>query len=51
MDLEGNLLVAVFGGARVERYSPRGERLSDIKVLVPKRASISLRRLVFTKVA
>ncbi|MET3858596.1 SMP-30/gluconolactonase/LRE family protein [Rhizobium sp. OAE497] len=31
MDPGGNLLVAVFGGARVEIYSHRGERLGDIE--------------------
>jgi D-xylonolactonase len=33
IDPDGNLLVAVFGGARVETYSHRGERLGDIDLL------------------
>jgi sugar lactone lactonase YvrE len=33
-DLHGNLLVAVFGGARVEVYSHRGDRLRDIQCLL-----------------
>lgn len=42
MDTGGNLLVAVFGGARVEIYSHRGERLGDIELPVPNVTSCDL---------
>lgn len=42
MDRDGNLLVAVFGGSRVETYFHRGERLGDIELPVPNVTSCDL---------
>lgn len=42
IDPEGNLLVAVFGGARIETYSHRAEHLRDIELPVPNVTSCDL---------
>ncbi len=42
IDSAGNLLVAVFGGSRVETYSHGGERLGDIELPVPNVTSCYL---------
>jgi sugar lactone lactonase YvrE len=42
IDPEGNLLVAVFGGGRVETYSHRAEHLRDIELPVPNVTSCDL---------
>jgi len=42
IDPDGNLLVAVFGGGRVEVYSHRGDRMSDIELPAPNDTSCDL---------
>lgn len=42
IDPYGNLLIAVFGAARVEAYSHRGERLGEIALPVPNVTSCDL---------
>jgi sugar lactone lactonase YvrE len=42
IDPEGNLLVAVFGGARIEAYSHCGDHLRDIELPVPNVTSCDL---------
>lgn len=42
IDPNGNLMVAVFGGARVETYSHRGERLGEVELPVPNVTSCDL---------
>ncbi|KQV38908.1 MULTISPECIES: SMP-30/gluconolactonase/LRE family protein [unclassified Rhizobium] len=42
IDPDGNLLIAVFGGARVEVYSHRAEHVRDIELPVPNVTSCDL---------
>jgi sugar lactone lactonase YvrE len=42
IDPDGNLLVAVFGGGRIEVYSHRGDRMSDIELPAPNVTSCDL---------